>query len=428
MGRLILANTMNDLTYREVSPESTSLIDLFAFQELWLIEPGDVFVSPRPLPSGYLDLVCNVLNLSPSTFTCLSPNAYPDEPLLQSLKRTNMLSHLRDVTSTMPDVLIRACALDRPLVEVSKALGIPIEGYRDTPSISLLDTVDRLNTKSGFREIAKTLGLQVAPGFSDVSASGVESAIRQILSNHDEAIVKCDRGSGGSGQFRITKKSLIDNESVQGLTSFVLDKSQSGQTFAVEACLPLQLDPTIDVEITDSGTRRLYVGAMDCVNGVFSGMAVPAQGLSGKPLDDLHIAADRIGKFLFDSGYRGFFDIDAGLTTTGELCLFEANVRRTSTSLWAGVLERLAGKEYQRNVVWRVNTETMPAGYDFASLSSFAQRQSHFGSDGKVPKGMVTAWAPSAQQASFLYLALASTWHEVAALELELKNASLALA
>jgi len=399
---LIFANTLNDLTYRDITPASISLVDLFAVQELWLIEPGDVIVTARPLPEDFVMMVCHALGLSPSSFTRLSPNARPDEPLLTSIRNSCLFAELRTMTTARPNVKIRACALDWPLLQISEDLGLPIEGYCGKPSAALLETVGYLNTKSGFRDLAASLDMRVAEGFSNVRGQDVENVVHQILSRHDEAIVKKDRGSGGGGQFRITRNDMICRPSLlDGLRSFVQRGSTLGHTFVVERCIPLQLDVTIDLEITEYGPRPLYVGAMDCLNGAFNGMSVPAP-LSTIARQDLHAAADRLGAFLFQKGYRGFFDIDGGLDPAGELYLFEANVRRTSTSLWHAVLRRVAGD--CDNIQWRLSTETLPCGFDFRKHWNFTQQFDGSERNTDKPRSRLLAWANSPDCCSWLAL------------------------
>jgi hypothetical protein len=405
---LIFANTINDLTYREITPASISLVDLFAFQELWLVEPGDVIVTARPLPEDFVMMVCHALGLSPSSFTRLSPNARPDEPLLTSIRHSCLLAELRTIATTQPNMKIRACALDWPLLQISEELALPIEGYCDKPSVALLETVGHLNTKSGFRDLAAGLDMRVADGFSNVQGIDVETAVRQTLSRHDEAIVKNDCGSGGSGQFRIIRNDMVCRSSLlDGLRAFVRRGSNLGHTFVVERCIPLQLDVTIDMEITDQGPRPLYVGAMDCHNGVFNGMSVPAP-LSTTAWEDLHAAANRLGGFLFKEGYRGFFDIDGGLDPSGKLYLFEANVRRTSTSLWNAVLHRVAGD--CENIQWCLSAETLSRRFDFRKHLDFTQQPDRSGRNKDEPESRILAWASSSD--SFSWLAL-NFWRRV---------------
>ena len=427
-GRLIFANTINELTYREMSPDSMSLVDLLAFQELWLIQPGDVFVTARPLPRDFVKMVCDFRGLEATAFTCLSPDVSPEEPLLAAIRRVGMLSELRKVANANPRMQIRACALDQPLLDISNELGLLIEGYTSPPSASLVKRVEHLNTKSGFREVCELLGLQIAPGFSYISADEVEAAVLCILSEHRDAVVKCDRGSGGSGQFRIGHSSLKHgSRSLRELDQFVRKPSHRGNTFVVETFLPLQLDPTVDVEISEDGPRRLHVGAMDCADGAFSGMSVPAQGFAGKPLADLHVAADRLGACLFESGYRGFFDIDAGLTNDGNLCLFEANVRRTSTSLWDGVLQNIISGSNGGELHWSLSMKTLPA--DFNSTDLPVTMRTVPSTDGMYHEQTVqlAAWASSPQNASVLFLEAWRSHGTLAPVDSSLGNAVLML-
>lgn len=413
-GRLIVANPLNELTYSGVTSELATILDLSAFQELWLVEPGDILVTPRPIPHSFLEMVCDLIGVPAESFICLSPAAGPAESLLSAIRRTGMLLHLRELAATRPQMRIRACALDRPIVELSKDLGVRLERFDQIPSESMLDTVYHLNTKSGFRDVAQALGLQVAPGLSHLEAGAVPDAVRQLLHNQPEVLVKCDRGSGGSGQLAVNRLMMSDGiPSVNNLSSFLENWSQTAHTFVVEARLPLRLDPTIDVEVTEDGVRSLYVGAMDCADGTFQGMSVPARGLPDRPLAELRLAADRLGTYLYRIGYRGFFDIDGGLTPDGDLYLFEANVRRTSTSLWDGVLNRVLGGERKARAAWRLTTRALPRQFDVGVLFSG-------GAHSCPPKGqdvVLPTWAFSDQRSWIRYLIAGSNWASVERIE-----------
>jgi hypothetical protein len=413
---------LDELPYSDVTPELFTILDLSAFQELWLIEPGDVFVTARPLPRSFVEMVCRLLAVPFESFICLSPNANPDESLLSAIRRTGMFFHLRELAVNRPQMTIRASALDRPIVEMSRDLGVRLEQFAEPPSEPLLDTVDYLNTKSGFREVGQTLGLRVAPGWSHLEAGAAADAVRQLLLRHNEVLVKCDRGSGGRGQLAVNRGALNGRTALaKNLKLFLEKNAEIGHTFVVEARLPLRLDPTIDVEITEDGVRSLYVGAMDCTDGMFHGMTVPAQGLPERPLAELRLASDRLGTYLHRKGYRGFFDIDAGLVANGDLYLFEANVRRTSTSLWDGVLNRVFGGDAKARTVWRLTTRPLRRNCDVSSL--FSDRREAFRPNQLTASVVLPTWASSGLRPWIRYLVAGSNWDEVERIDRALEGA-----
>jgi len=351
---LILANPLNELTFGDRCPTDVGALDLAAFQEFWLIERGDVFVTPRPMPRSFIEAVCKVTGVSEATFDIVDAGARPEETVVEALQRSGAVRQLRQLVARRPGIQIRACGVDRTVVKLAAELGAPIEGYSEPIANSLLDLIYQINTKDGFRRIAETLGLPTASGFTCASSREAEKVARRLQRHHGAALVKCSRGAGGGGQFSLDRTA----DATQQLKAFLKQNAALGHCFVVETLLKPKSEPTIDVEITAEGPRHLYIGTMEVAHGAFQGMAVPAS-LSGRALKDLRDAADSIGRYLFERGYRGFFDLDAAELEGDRLVVFEANVRRTSTSLWDAVLNRLFAGANSPRVMWTLASTTV---------------------------------------------------------------------
>jgi len=415
-GRLIIANSLNELMFRDSAPKEARALDVSAAQELWLAEPGDVLVTPRPLASDLVEAVCMRLGIPRRSIIALSPSARAKESLPAALRREGMVRGLKERVTDQSDWKLRACALDRPLLDLADELGVVPEGYERPLPLPVVDEIYAINTKEGFRGIAAALGLRIAPGVACVSPSEVERAVRELLGDHEQVLVKCNRGSGGGGQFVIKRQTHGEVLDQGRLRSFLENKARLGHTFVVEARLDLLMEPTIDAEVTEGGTRRLHIGAMRTADGAFQGMDVPIRGLSDRAIEELEVAASVIGQYLFVIGYRGFFDIDGGLAGDGEVYLFEANVRRTSTSIWYDVITRLRGREFANSAVWRLAT-TRPGQCRIPNGVGRLLSGMHCDLNGRDDILILSTWTSLEDEWWVRYLVAGGNWADVDRLE-----------
>jgi len=391
--RLILANTLNSLTMGDRQIVDPAAIDLAAFQELWLIEPGDIFVTSRPMPSAFVESVCERVGVEVGSFDIVNAGSAAGETIVEGLRRSRCLNTLRRLICDRPGIQLRGCSLDREVIEFAADLDMQIEGYTASPSESLIELIFDMNTKAGFRNVAQRLSLPIASGRFSADAAAATDATHAVLRDHGGVLIKCNRGAGGSGQFIVEDAAALTIE----FQEFLQEKSAMGHTFVVEALVRVNAEPTIDVEIREDRVRHLYVGTMQVAQGSFQGMSVPPEGLSATTDRQLRGAADRLASFLAQQGYRGFFDIDGGQLENGELVLFEFNIRRTSTSLWADVLDRMG----LGHAHWRLRTirtdmrDERKIPRTAASLSA--------------PRGqlVIPTWSASKGPASLRYLAAA---------------------
>ena len=136
-----------------------------------------------PLRSAYSAPGVGAVPYAPALLQALEKGAYmaeagPDADAVQEAVTSTIQRIWRGETSVEAGLRDGQAALKKKRQEI---FALRLESFAHTPPESLLDSVYLLNSKSGFREIATTLGLPVAPGVSRIEATAVEKAVRTAV-------------------------------------------------------------------------------------------------------------------------------------------------------------------------------------------------------------------------------------------------------
>lgn len=113
--------------------------------------------------------------------------------------------------------------------------------------------------------------------------------------------------------------------------------------------------------VDGTGPHLLYTCDQRTVDNAWTGMVTPAATTQLSP--HLHDAAICIGTWLDERGYRGVYDVDCGVTSTG-FVVTEANVRRTGGTYLHELAERLMPELTARH--WRADARAGGRAMTFA--------------------------------------------------------------
>lgn len=334
-------------------------------QEIWQANDGDIVITAGPVEAWFKQVVCSYMGTNPTHIETISPDADPTEKLSVALQRTGLYDEVMRGIRLRPGITLHPFALDHPTVDFARDLGVPIDGYRFWPDKPLLTQVYRLNTKSGFREVATKLGLKVAPG---CQCHGIHSAcngISKLMIHTGKVIVKYDRSSSGYGHMIFSQHEGNEQSIMDLLVQRTGRFSEQPLVFTVEAYMPFVNEPTVEINISNEGARILYIGDERSSDTSFSSMVMPPSDISPKVITMLNDAARRFGLFAYELGYRGVCDIDAGVTPDGELYVLETNFRRTGATYLDLLVRRLIGEEYINTHVCLYDSRRGKASYTF---------------------------------------------------------------
>jgi hypothetical protein len=369
--RLVFANLVNELMIGSASPAYAQGLYAVSPRKIWLAYPGDVVVTPRPIGERFKAYACDLLGVDPSRITTLSPEAQPTELLAEAVLRTGLHRHLADLAARHAGLALVCFALDEPTLRWAEEVGATLEGFDELPSRDLRDALYRLNTKSGFRQAAQKLGLPTAPGEFCEGFDALLATLRRFGGERGGVIVKFDRSSNGYGHLTIPPDEMASEAGLRDrLVRHLAAFSQQPSNFTVEAFQPFTHVPSVEMVVEESGVRLLYVCDQRCRNASFFGMVTPPVGLPASAERELLRAGEVFGDSLRGLGYRGVFDVDAGLTDAGQLFVTETNLRRTGGTYLDTLVRRLVGERYPETQVWWADAR--PAGPDLGFFDGWA--------------------------------------------------------
>lgn len=347
-SRIIFGNIVNELIIDTATEEYASSMVEFVTRKIWLAEPGDLVVTPRPVREPLKHYVCGLLGLEPETVRTLTVPCKAFENLATRTLATAALGELRQFVQLDRNARLWPFALDRPAVQLARTLEVPIEGYQSVPGPALLDKVYDLNTKSGFRTAAQQLGLPVMLGAACRGRSALGATVSALLERVPRVIVKYDRSSNGYGTLVLDR----EERDLEGRLASHLERyGAQALDFVVEAHEVLSRVPSIEISVDDSGSQTLYVCDMRCSGNAFRGLVSPPAALEEDVAQALERVGARYGRYLHEIGYRGVADVDCGVNVRGRLFVTETNLRRTGGTYLDDIARRLAGSHYS-SIVW----------------------------------------------------------------------------
>jgi hypothetical protein len=347
---VIFGNLVNELMVTVPVPRHSAALVAVSPRKIWLSQPGDIVVIPRPMPSAFRDYACALLGLDPPEVEVVSAPTDALTTLSEALHRNDLVDRLRSLAAERPGIRMQAFAQDRPFIAMAAELGLPVEGYGPggVPAAAL-DAGYRINTKPGFRAVAPELGIRVADGLLCENRGDLEAAVRKMLEGKGGAVVKPARGSNGYGVIFLDRVDLPDADA--RIAEYLPTVAEQPPGWVVEERLDFARVVTVEMAVDAAGPKVLHVGEMRTPNGSFSGQVTPLVA-SSSAVEELTTAGMALGCYLHQAGYRGPFDIDGGITADDVLYATESNVRRTGCTYLDFLVHRLLGEEQASRAVW----------------------------------------------------------------------------
>ncbi|MGW2588244.1 peptide ligase PGM1-related protein [Streptomyces virginiae] len=135
--------------------------------------------------------------------------------------------------------------------------------------------------------------------------------------------------------------------------------------WVVEEHLDVAESVSVQVEVSASGTRALFSGAMRTAQGSFTGYASPLPPSCAHVAGELEEWGTALGRHLADHGYAGPFGLDALVDTDGVAYASESNIRRTATTTPHAMVTRLTEGSADAQPAWSVSKGWTRTPMDF---------------------------------------------------------------
>jgi Pre ATP-grasp domain/PGM1 C-terminal domain/Carbamoyl-phosphate synthase L chain, ATP binding domain len=349
MRTVIFANIVNGLMIEKPSLEYARRMNAVTPRKIWLATPGDIVVTPEPIPEYFRHYAEETLCTSLRSVRCYSPAGDDCDPLAKrTIADTRLMEMLRRSAAEGANLLY--FCLDLPTFDLANALEFNIAHYSQRPGQRILDACYRINTKNGFRQTAEALGLQTVPGrFCDASELGPTVTVLGAIV--DAVIIKANRSSNGFGHTVVRTKDQ-DPEKLNAEVDTIRRRLNFATQFVVEEYVCFSSLPSVELEISDDKVTVTYICDQRCVDNAWTGMTTPPESPSLTYIEELTDIGLRFGRHVQRLGFRGACDVDCGATADGRFFVLESNFRRTGGTYLHALTERLLGVNYLNTHVW----------------------------------------------------------------------------
>lgn len=331
-SRTVLGNLVNEVMIEKAPPSYARTMASVTPRKLWLARPGDCLVVLAPCRPAFRDYVERTLDIDLGRVDLVQPDEIFTGHALDLVERLGAVEKVASRPTLLPFVL------DRRVVDFASRTGTRIVGYDGIPGERTLRAVREINTKRGFRSIARALGLPVAPGGDAATLPELCARLEEFLKEHPAAIVKINRSSNGYGTAVVRADHPLSP--TDQMTGIAAELGERGCGWVYEEFLDFVAVPSVEMIVGEHGPVPFSSCDQRTVNNAWTGMTAPADPRGAAVA---HEAALVIGSWLHGEGFRGVFDVDCCLLSDGYV-VTEANVRRTGGTYLEELARRLTGE------------------------------------------------------------------------------------
>lgn len=207
-------------------------------------------------------------------------------------------------------------------------------------------------TKSGFRKLARKLGLKVVDGFEGINdIKNLKRSLENLFADgKSEAVIKIDEGISGAGTTKIRSskyKNLSPHQRLELLNKslYKVKQTQPHSGVVVEKWLPnIIASPSVQIEVYPNKTWKIVSMHEQLLEGDerwYVGCRYPQVSLSKVGLKSVLSDTAKFTEFLISKNFIGFFGLDLIITDSSEIFWIEANMRKTGTFYPRVIAEKL---------------------------------------------------------------------------------------
>lgn len=331
--------------------------ELTLSQRAFFWESDDKMVlTPHLIPLPLFELnkrICgfkNVVNVAPSAGDIELSSAIAKDKQLKVL--------IAKEASGNPQLTVSPYAITRDFLEMSGRF--PAQ-TKERPSNKSLWTVTYLDSKAGFRAEMLKLAtehkeIKVPQGFEAQDATEAKIMAEWFYENGQSSILKANFGESGWGiailkaesypslsVFKKQVRKILQSDVIWQDTSIVVEQFIEPDASVAGG------SPSTEFFIGEEGISLLYhCGQLLNEFGGFLGVEIGKDALSETLARKLTRIGNIIGKWYWELGYRGFFDIDFVVSKDGGIYVAETNTRRTGGTHTYDLARHLFGNGWEK--------------------------------------------------------------------------------
>lgn len=349
-----LAKFMPGSGRRHEIEEDHNLCDRFVFSG----GEDRALVTPYPLDQSFLEDSLKLLNYK--NVLNLWPKSVGESVCQSILKDAALLKHLERLILENKGIRIISYAATPEFLELVQRFKNRRLEF-ETPEAPSQNqwTTAFFDSKAGFRQAVEQFRidkLMPPEGYICTSPKEIVGWASFFLKSGRGFVIKANRGLSGAGLKIVTKemgKKIVD------LSDFVKSLLSNNQFFAKDVVVVEEYfdpdlsicggSPSVEVIVDSAGASCPYdCGMRITPEGVFLGVELGRGAVPALIDRKMRLLGKKYGTFLYECGYRGYFDVDFALSKTGQFSPLESNLRRTGGTHVFELCQRLLGNDFTK--------------------------------------------------------------------------------
>ncbi|WP_172331660.1 peptide ligase PGM1-related protein [Mangrovicoccus sp. HB161399] len=413
------ANTVNQLMTSAPSLSHSRGLASVAHRKYWLCHAGDALISPKPVPRDFQEYANRILELDGNEVECICPPGPETELLSDRMKGTEEENRLLEIREKFSDCEVSTFAQDHCTINYLQEHGLKHCGYEHLPDNRLLELIHRLNSKSGFREVAKLLNIPIPYGAVCCGKEELVNIIDNDPAFEKRAMIKFDRSSNGYGNTLFDRSTWYPLSTAEALTKRSLVWPEQYERYVVETCFDIIGAPSIEIVVSDDGPELLYNCDQRCINNSWRGMVAPPPQVPRVVTREMERHTLEFGRYVHSHGYRGICDVDFLLTEDYRYYATETNFRKTGGTYLHELLARLCGSNLSTGPCWLADAQQLVTPMDFLTAANLIRRNGfEFSRD--CSSGILLVSDTIKFDGHLRYLIVGSSLDEISSVETEL--------
>jgi hypothetical protein len=330
---------------------------------LWLLEPGDAILLPKPPAKGFIDYLAKIKQIDPDSLHVVILGNKHSSLTSSALSDLNLITQLQEIMTFPSEWNIQACYYNKQILILAEKLNLSINQKWKTLIES--DFIQHANSKAEFRKMAISNNIPIPEGTTCSNWENLAKALKYFLNVTGHVILKQEYNASGKGNIGISFNK--DQHFIGVMQTIILKQDQCIDEIASqlwsEHINVLNKLFVIEVYYPNKGTftaqfwsppkqqePTLLSYSEILMESRWVGVQIPPGTLTLEQTKSLISYSKQFACIMQESGYQGYLCCDAILTDAGKLLFTEINVRPGAETHAYVLAQHLFGVGYEDRI------------------------------------------------------------------------------
>lgn len=331
---------------------------------LWLLEPGDAILLPKPPTKGFLSYLAKIKQIDPDTLHLVILENKHASLNSAALSDPILIAQLREIITAPSKWSIQACYFNQEIAALAEKLHLTLNS--EWKKLIESDFIHRINSKAEFRKIAISNNIPIPEGTVCSSQEDLANSLRNLLKITGQVIIKQEYNASGRGNIGISfsknqhfvgviKTIIIEND--QGINEIAHQLwsehiNSENNLFVAEVYYPNKGTFTAQFWSPQIGEEPALVSHSEILmESRWVGVQIPPQTLLPERTKTLITYSKQFACILQELGYQGYLCCDAILTNDDKIVFTEINVRPGAETHAYVLAKHLFGEDYKDKMI-----------------------------------------------------------------------------